>query len=67
MIYMLEIFRNYKLRILYETNAKRKKKKENFLLLNISRNSNAKSNIINAIFNTKIKTNLIVYKLKVNI
>ena len=45
------IFRNYKLNILYITNVKRKKKKENFLRLNIFDNSNVKSNAINAMFN----------------
>ena len=45
------IFRNYKLNLLYKTNVKRKKKKENFLRLNILRDSNVKSNVINAIFN----------------
>ena len=45
------IFNNYKLNTLYKTNAKRKKRKENFLRLNILRNSNVKSNVINAIFN----------------
>ena len=52
MIFVFEIiFRNYKLELSYKTNAKRKKEKENFLRLNIFRNSNVKSNIINAIFN----------------
>ena len=52
MIFILEIiFRNYKLNLLYKINAKIKKKKENFLYLNISYNSNVKSNAINAIFN----------------
>ena len=52
MIFVFEmIFRNYKLDLLYKTNAKRKKKKENFLRLNILRNSNVKLNAINAIFN----------------
>ena len=44
------IFRNYELNILYKTNAK-KKKKENFLRLNIFYNLSVKSNMINAIFN----------------
>ena len=52
MIFIFKIiFRNYKLSLLYKTNAKRKKKKENFLRLNILRNINVKSNAINAIFN----------------
>ena len=52
MIFILEIiFRNYKLNLLYKINAKRKKKKENFLRLNILRNSSVKLNTINAIFN----------------
>ena len=52
MIFIFEIiFRNYKLNLLYKTNAKRKKKEENFLRLNILRNSNVKSNTINVIFN----------------
>ena len=52
MIFIFEmIFRNYKLNLLYKTNAKRKKKKENFLRLNILYNSNVKLNTINAIFN----------------
>ena len=52
MIFILEIvFRNYKLDLLYKTNAKRKKKEENFLRLNILRNSSAKPNVTNAIFN----------------
>ena len=45
------IFNNYKLNILYKTNVKRKKKKENFMRLNIFRNSSVKSNISNATFN----------------
>ena len=44
------IFRNYKLNLLYKTNAKRKRKKK-FLRLNIFYNINAKSNAVNAIFN----------------
>ena len=39
MIFVFEIiFRNYELNLLYKTNAKRKKKKENVLRLNILRN-----------------------------
>ena len=45
------IFNNYKLNILHKTNAKRKKKKEYFIHLNIFRNLNVKLNVINAIFN----------------
>ena len=41
------MFNNYKLNILYKTNAKKK----NFMRINIFHNSNVKSNIINAIFN----------------
>ena len=52
MIFVFEIiFCNYKLSLLYKTNVKRKKKKENFLRLNILRSSNVKLNVINAIFN----------------
>ena len=52
MIFIFKIiFCNYELNLLYKTNAKRKKKKENFLRLNIFRNINIKSNAINAIFN----------------
>ena len=52
MIFVFEIiFRSYKLNLLYKVNAKRKKKKENFLRLNILRNMSVKSNAINAIFN----------------
>ena len=45
------IFYNYKLSVLYKVNAKRKEKKEYFVRLNIFRNLNVKSNMINAIFN----------------
>ena len=45
------IFRNYKLSLLYKTNGKKKKGKENFLRLNILYNINVKLNAINAIFN----------------
>ena len=51
MIFIFEIiFRNYKLNLSHKMNAKRKKKKENFLRLNIFRNMNVKSNTINARF-----------------
>ena len=50
MIFVFEIiFRNYKLNLLYKTNAKRKKK-EKFLRLNILRNSGARPNVASAIF-----------------
>ena len=45
------IFRNYELSLSYKTNAKREKKKKKFLYLNTFRNTNVKSNTINAIFN----------------
>ena len=60
------ISRKYKLNVLYKTNAKRKKKKEDFLGLDIYRNSNVKSNTINAIFDNENETNLIVDKLKID-
>ena len=51
MIYIFEIiFRSYKLDLLYKTNAKRKKKEENFLYLNILRNSGARPNVTSVIF-----------------
>ena len=52
MIFILEIiFRNYKLNLLYKTNAKKKKKDFFFLRLNTFHNISVKSNTINAIFN----------------
>ena len=66
MIFIFEIiFRNYKLNLLYKTNAKRKEKKENFLRLNnffnrtLNRMRLARDSI------NENETNLIVSKLKI--
>ena len=54
------VFNNYKLNILYKTNAKRKKKEKYFIRLNIIYNLNVNITSVSYIFN-KANFSLILY------